>query len=240
MKVSVVIPAHNEERYIGRTLAAVKAQSYPDIEIIVVDNDSTDRTAEIVRAIPGVRLVQETRRGVQFAREAGRHVATGDIIVNLDADCRPEPDWISRAVAHFADPRVVGLSGPYQHYDASVPFRLASFLTQNVFFFCVSNIANALFHHGVIAMGGNLFARASALRTIGGYDTTIKFHGDDIDTSNRLAAIGSFRYCNDIAVGSSARRYQTLGYFKVQWRYLINYVWVVFFHRPYRNDFGTT
>lgn len=240
MKVSVVIPAHNEERYIGRTLAAVKAQTYPDVEIIVVDNDSTDRTVEVVRGTPGVRLVEEHRRGVQFARESGRHVATGDIIVNLDADCLPKPDWISRAVARFADPRVVGLSGPYEHYDAPPPFRLLSFLTQNVFFHTVSAVANTLFHHGVIAMGGNLFARASALRAIGGYDTTIKFHGDDIDTSNRLAAIGSFKYVNDIAVGSSARRYQQLGFFKVQWRYFINYVWVVFFHRPFKNDFGTT
>lgn len=240
MKVSVVIPAHNEEAYISRTLDAVRAQTYPDVEIIVVDNNSTDRTVEIVRAIPGVILVEERRQGVQYAREAGRHVATGDIIVNLDADCQPAPDWIAHALEHFHNPHVVGLSGPYWHYDASAPFRLMSFLTQNVFFYLVSNIANAVFHHGVIAMGGNLFARASALERIGGYDTRIKFHGDDIDTSNRLAAIGSFEYRNDIAVGSSARRYQKLGFVKVQWRYLINYLWVVFFHRPFKNDFATT
>ncbi|MFA6307205.1 MAG: glycosyltransferase family A protein, partial [Patescibacteria group bacterium] len=102
MRASVVIPAHNEEKNISATIRALLAQSHPDFEIIVVNNASTDRTAEIAEGFP-VKVVHESRKGLLWARERGRLEATGDIVVNIDADCLPDEDWLSRGTAHFLD-----------------------------------------------------------------------------------------------------------------------------------------
>jgi GT2 family glycosyltransferase len=87
-------------------------------------------------------------------------------------------------------------------------------------------------------MGGNIFMRATALESIGGYNTKIVFYGDDIDTINRMATVGKVMYRNAIAVPSSARRFQRQGVMKVQLRYILNYIWVVLFHRPFSNVSG--
>ena len=102
MKVSIVIPAHNEESCIEETLRCVLRQNYPDFEVIVVDNNSQDRTAELARGM-GVKVVHEKNKGTQWARECGRLASTGEIIANLDADCLPETDWLQRGVKHFSN-----------------------------------------------------------------------------------------------------------------------------------------
>jgi glycosyltransferase involved in cell wall biosynthesis len=81
MLISVVIPALNEEKYIGRCLASLRAQTHPRelYEIIVVDNASTDRTSEIARGL-GAQVVHEPRRGVGWARHRGAREARGEII----------------------------------------------------------------------------------------------------------------------------------------------------------------
>ena len=94
MKVSVIIPAYNEEKSLGQTLDAVMVSDYHDFEIIVSDNGSVDKTSEIARS-KGVKVVSEKRKGTLWAREAGRKAATGEILVFLDADCLPEKTWLS-------------------------------------------------------------------------------------------------------------------------------------------------
>jgi glycosyltransferase involved in cell wall biosynthesis len=130
MKVSVVIPAYNEENWVGKTLEAVLKVDYPDFEVIVVDNASIDKTSEVVETYvkkdPRVKLVHQPKKGLLNAREAGRLEATGDIIAQLDADCLPAPDWISKAVKYFDDENIVGVSGPYRLYDATPAMRTES------------------------------------------------------------------------------------------------------------------
>ena len=136
MKISVIIPAHNEEKYLRQTLEAILAQDYPDFEVIVIDNASTDRTAEIARSFPGVKLVSESRKGTMWACERGRQEATGEIIVRMDADCLPEKDWLVKGVALFADSKVSGSSGPYNYYDADSFFRNFSLYFQVFYCYC--------------------------------------------------------------------------------------------------------
>lgn len=103
MKFSIVIPTYNEEHDIAATLDAVTTLDYPDKEVIVVD-DSTDHTPDIVRRYVnrGVRLVQpETRGGRCEARNRGILEATGDVVMVLNADVRPDPDFINRIVPHY-------------------------------------------------------------------------------------------------------------------------------------------
>jgi glycosyltransferase involved in cell wall biosynthesis len=107
MKVSVIVPAYNEERWIGECLDSLARQSHPDFEVIVVDDSSTDRTGEIARA-KGVRLLRVARAGAGGARDEGARATTGEILVFLDADTMFEPDYLDRLVEPFADPEVRG------------------------------------------------------------------------------------------------------------------------------------
>ncbi len=235
MKVSVVIPAHNEEGWIEKTLEALLAQDHPDIEIIVVDNASTDRTYAISKGFRGVTVLTEERRGGQYARERGRRQASGEIIANLDADCIPKPDWVRKGAAYFSDPRIIAVTGPYDYYDGNRVSRVSGTVSMRYIGNALHKIFSVVFRRGLFITGGNLFVRASALETIGGYDTSIRFHGDDTDTGKRLARLGAVIFKNDIAVGSSTRRFQAVGW-AVMWRYFINYAWVVAFGAPFKNE----
>lgn len=93
--VSVVVPAFNEERRIGRTLAALLDQTYPKqrYEVVVVDNGSTDGTLRVVAGYP-VRCVRESRRSSYAARNAGIRATSGDYLAFVDSDCVAEPGWL--------------------------------------------------------------------------------------------------------------------------------------------------
>ena len=98
--VSVVMPAHNEEQYIGECLAALKQQSYPAdrFEIIVVDNNSKDRTSEIARS-HGVKVLFKEKGPVGAVRNYGVAHAQGEILAFIDSDCVAPPTWLQEGVA---------------------------------------------------------------------------------------------------------------------------------------------
>lgn len=105
LKLSVVIPARNEEANIGKLLAALEKQTYPRslFEVIVVDDHSTDATAEVVRKFTGVQLISLNEDNINSfkkkAIEKGIQAATGEMIVTTDADCLPQPPWLEMIVA---------------------------------------------------------------------------------------------------------------------------------------------
>jgi glycosyltransferase involved in cell wall biosynthesis len=103
--VSVVVPLYNEERYIDECLRALTAQDYPEdrYEILVVDNNSTDRSLERVAAYPRVRLLHEPEQGDFAARNRGIVEARGDILAFTDADTAPHPDWLRTIAANMKD-----------------------------------------------------------------------------------------------------------------------------------------
>lgn len=98
--VSVVIPAYNEEKLLGRCLESLHNQHLAPHEIIVVDNNSSDRTAEIA-AQYGAIVVSEKRQGIAWARDAGFDRASGDIIARCDADCVAPPTWIETITRYY-------------------------------------------------------------------------------------------------------------------------------------------
>jgi len=100
--ISVVIPALNEERVLGRCLDALQAQTDPVDEIVVVDNGSTDTTVDIAGRYPLVRVVSEPRRGITYARATGFTAAQGAIIARIDADTVVAPEWASVIRAELA------------------------------------------------------------------------------------------------------------------------------------------
>lgn len=101
--VSVVVPVFNGERFLAEALESVFAQDYRPIEVIVVDDGSTDRSAEIIRSFPEVRLVSQANAGVAAARNAALRIATGEFISFLDQDDRWLPHKLTRQVARLLE-----------------------------------------------------------------------------------------------------------------------------------------
>jgi glycosyltransferase involved in cell wall biosynthesis len=120
--VSVVIPAYNAERFLAETLRSVLAQDYDPIEVIVVDDGSTDATAQIARS-HGVRCLTQPNRGQAAARNAGTAAAHGEFIALVDADDTWTPDKTSRQVAHLLAHPELGfvLAHMQKHLDPGAP-----------------------------------------------------------------------------------------------------------------------
>ena len=108
MTISIVMAALNEEKYITMPLISLNKQKEKDMEIIVVDNESTDRTAEIA-AKYGAKVIKAPR-GKLNARDAGIRAAKGEIIVSVDADSYYPLGWLDRLVSHFK-PGIAGVGG---------------------------------------------------------------------------------------------------------------------------------
>ncbi len=100
--VSIVIPARNEERHLRRCLQAIANQTAAPYEVIVVDNDSTDKTAAITRDFPFVIVVDEEQEGIVHARNAGFDAASGDIIGRIDADIALPPTWVEHVQNYYS------------------------------------------------------------------------------------------------------------------------------------------
>lgn len=222
MKVSVIIPAHNEEKFLPEALRAILGSDYPDFEVIVVDNASSDGTYEAAVSM-GVKVVKEPNRGTQHARERGRAEASGEIIANMDADCVPGRDWLKRGAGHFKNPEIAALTGPADYYDGSGIFRFVSFYFQKIFYRLINSILNA-FHGGGVLLAGNCFIRKSSLDKIGGYDTSIFFYGDDTDTAKRLSRIGRIAYDPKLTIKTSARRFKSQGIVKTEALYVYHFL----------------
>jgi cellulose synthase/poly-beta-1,6-N-acetylglucosamine synthase-like glycosyltransferase len=220
-KVSIVIPAHNEEASIAATLEKVCALDYPDFEVIVVDNASIDKTGEIAQQFP-VKVVREEKKGLLHARERGRVEAKGDIIANIDADCLPKKKWLKNGIKFFNNERVVAVSGPYYYFDGSWFFRTTSFFLQKHVYTATSVILQRFKKTGVL-IGGNNLIRAKVLEETGGYDTSIIFYGEDTATARKIAEKGTIVFSPGFVMSTSARRFESEGTFKIFGLYLYHF-----------------
>ncbi len=102
--LSIVIPAHNEERLLRGCLEAIANQTVAPDQVIVVDNNSTDRTAEIAASFPFVTVVHEPQQGIVYARNRGFGCSTSDIIGRIDADSILPPTWVATIKDYYDDP----------------------------------------------------------------------------------------------------------------------------------------
>jgi len=246
MLLSFVVPAYNEEAYLGACLESILEQTrglQHLTEIIVVNNASTDRTREVALSYPGVRLVDESRKGLPFARQAGFLASTGALIANVDSDSRLTPGWVEKVLTtfriHEANRRshrpLVALSGPLVYYDLTPrQRRLVSIFYLIAWLIYVTN--KYILRVGSMVQGGNFVLSRAGLEAIGGYNTSITFYGEDTDIARRLHAVGKVLFTFDLKMLSSARRLKHEGMLTIAARYAVNYFWTTFLKRPFTRE----
>jgi glycosyltransferase involved in cell wall biosynthesis len=230
--ISVIVCAHNEEAYVAGCLHSLLAQTRQPDEILVIDNASTDRTPQAA-AVAGVRVIGEPRKGLVIARERGRLEAGGELLVYLDADCRAPITWLERIERRFARaPALIALSGGYRYYDWDWWGRTLIRLYDVTLGPATHVLVKHLLRRGVVFYGGNFAVRRQALSFIGGFDTSIEFHGEDTNLGRRLFGVGRVDLCLDCYLYTSARRYRAMGKGAVFRLYIRNFVSEILRHRP--------
>ena len=186
--VSVIIPARNSAATLGECLRSIREQTYPAqlFETLFVDNQSTDETPQIARAL-GFEPLLCARRGPAAARNAGLRAAKGEIIAFIDSDAAAQPDWLSQLVQPFANPKIGGVGGKIipkrVETGPEIHASLTGLLDQEIllrgrppFMLPFAATANAAF-------------RAAILREIGGFDEAL-FIGEDADLAWRAQWAG--------------------------------------------------
>ena len=184
-RVSVVVCAYNAESTLGECLASLEALTYPDYDIILVNDGSRDQTSEIARRHPHVRLIEIPNGGLSAARNVGLAEATGEIVAYTDADVRVDRDWLTYLIQPFLTSDVVGSGGPNVVPPDDPP------LAQ-----CIARAPGGPTHvllDDRIAEhvpGCNMAFRRDALLAVGGFNPAYLRAGDDVDVCWRLQARG--------------------------------------------------
>lgn len=202
LSVSIVIPVYNEEHHLAKCLNAIAAQTEMPDEVIVVDNNSTDNSAEIATSYPFVKLLKESRQGVMYARNTGFDKALGDVIGRIDADTILPPDWTKTVKALLADPAHAAVTGPVYYYD--MPNSPRNYWIDH-------QIRLRLYQH-VSSMpflfGSNAALRLSAWKSVKSSLCHSRSVHEDLDLAIHLTRQNlSIRYDKSLLVGVSSRRY---------------------------------
>lgn len=208
MKISIVIPAFNEEKYLGKTLSSIcsAAARVDAAEIIVVDNESTDGTAEVAGKF-GVKLVTENVHNIGRVRNTGAATASGDVLLFIDADTVVPEEFIARVLQLVRDESCFGGSASvgYTRFERSWVRIYASMWK---FWSKVFNMKG----------GAAQFCRRDVFDKLGGYDETI-YLGEDVEFYWRLSKHarqngGRLGFIEDLSVTTSSRRFDKMSLIK--------------------------
>jgi O-antigen biosynthesis protein len=180
-KVSVVVCVYNGERTIDACLASLENLNYPNYEVVVVNDGSTDGTRQIAESYDYIRLINQDNKGLSQARNVGIGASDGEIIAFTDADCMADADWLNHLVARFQSSEFAAVGGP----NLTPPDD--SFVAA-----CVAVSPGAPTHvllDDEVAEhipGCNMAFRREALQSIDGFDPIFRAAGDDVDLCWRL------------------------------------------------------
>lgn len=183
-RISVVCCTYNGARTIGDTMEGLRRVEYPDFEVIVVDDGSSQDVRSVVEPY-GVRYIRTENRGLSAARNTGLQAATGEIVAYIDDDAWPDPHWLAYLAATFEASVFVGVGGP------NVPPPDGGFAAD-----CVARAPGGPIHvllddrEAEHIPGCNMAFRRRALEDVGGFDPSFRVAGDDVDLCWRLQERG--------------------------------------------------
>ena len=233
-KISLIIPAFNEEKYIGQCLdSVVKNSNGSFFEIIVVDNRSTDNTNVIASRYPNVKVVHEDKKGLTRARQRGYVESKGEILAYIDADTIMPEGWYEKVIKEFnSNENLACLSGPGYFYDVS---KVDQWLLKNIYWRIVTMITYYLV--GYMTLGANFAIKKDVVDKMGGFDTSIEFYGEDTNIARRAHQFGKVKFKMDFFIYTSGRRARDQGFYKTGFIYMVNFISEALAHKPITNKY---
>lgn len=206
VRISIIIPSYNEEKYIGPTLRSIRRQGYKDVEVILADSRSTDGTVAAARkAYKGVKVFSYGGKGVARACNRAAAKAKGSIILFIDADTSISPGLLRAYDRAFGDGRVVAATGPIMPLEKSGLGMRIGFMIISVH---LIKLFMLLGRSSMIS--SNLAVSARAFRKAKGFDEKLITYYD-WDLSHRLAKAGRLVFVDDAVAYTSVRRVQAWG-----------------------------
>jgi len=219
MKISVIVCAKNDGKYLKDCLALLQAQQPLKPEIIVVYAESTDNTLAIAKKYADI-VVRDNGRGLTDARNVGWKVATGDIVAYCDADALPDKNWTAKIACHFSNSDLLALSGPLGATSGNLKLRIAFKFWAELF----PSLFAAIGHHNI--WGANMAFRRSILEKFPFRAIFL----EDFDIGQRLRRAGfgkQLRFDRKLKMMVSSRRFEksfykmTLKYYAINWLFMI-------------------
>jgi len=192
--ISIIIPAHNEAKYISKTLSSIKKQSYRDYEIIVVADSCTDDTAKIAKSF-GCRVFNVNSRNVAHNRNYGAKKAKGDILIFLDAEVRVSTDYLEEVNKAVKQGYTVGR--PNYYYDTKNPLVKFQLFSNNIF--------NLKYYPHTSFVTKAVFNNSER------WPEFAKNNHEDLLYSDQIRKIGKYKRVNAQAY-NSIRRFKAKGY----------------------------
>jgi glycosyltransferase involved in cell wall biosynthesis len=208
MRLSIIIPAYNEENYLPATLDAINAAKTDDAEVIVVDNQSTDTTRDIAVS-RGAKVVTETDHNIGRVRNTGAAAANGDVLVFIDADSVVRPGIFEKIVEVAENKQCFGGAAAVE-YEPIINRTVVSW-----FIALYPILGNWMKMRG----GALQFCRADIFRELRGFDSTI-YVGEDIDFGWRLDRVARERNSHTTLIKepkvlTSSRRWNRMGFVRL-------------------------
>jgi hypothetical protein len=214
--VSVIIPAHNEERYLRQTLESLRHQNYDWFEVIVVANGCTDSTAEVAKGRCN-RLVTLSQKSLGVARNLGARLAKGELLLFLDADTVLDPITLREIAQEFSKNHSAGTIRGRPDTER-FKYRLVYGLKNLVHRFSL--------HRG---SSGVILCWKMHFMHVGGFDEGLEVR-ENSELMRRLARFGKYKYIHSVSATTSMRRYDQRGCGRVIW------LWVKLWFRSIFGD----
>src|SRR5438067_9268877 len=227
--VSVIVCSYNGARTLADCLISLGKLNYPNYEVILVDDGSTDNTAQVAAQYPNVRYIHQSNLGLSHARNAGAAAATGEVFAYTDSDCMADPDWLYYLVGTLVSGEYAGVGGP----NMSPP-------AQNAIQACVAAAPGGPSHvllTDTVAEhipGCNMAFYRWAFEQVGGFDPEYHAAGDDVDFCWRLQQSGCVIAFSPTAIVWHHRRFTLRAFLKQQEGYgeaesLLRFKHLIFF-----------
>jgi len=207
--ISIIVPVFNEEEVLEKTLKNIRKQTYSNYELIVVDNGSTDNSANIAKKYAD-RVLIEKKKGWINAMIKGFENSKGEIVVNCEADSLYPVDYLERIVSIFSKNRkIVAIYGPFKFIENGKISNFFVWIGYIIFDF-LSKVLTKTYVTG----GANFAILKDAYIKVGGYNPNCKLASPDFRMAKKLSKIGKVKFIPSLIVLTSNRRFKELGTIK--------------------------